>query len=485
MLSLKKIYALSMLIAGSMLATPPAGYVEQKLTLNDMTLDQAYFGGSVAVTPDGKTIIVGAPYDGNSLGATAVFKLQQDGWHQYGHKLVAQDTIGTKPRQGFSVAVSKDGTRIASGAPKDNNNTGAVFIFDYNEEKAVYEQTSKIVSSNTIGSSIQQGYRLALSPDGNTLVFSGIGDNNGQGAAWVYLYDGNQWNEQAKLVGSNAVGQAKQGSAIAISADGNTIAMGASDDEQLKGAAYVFTRINSTWTQVGSKLRCTDITSNAWQGTSIALSSDGMALFIGAPNDNNEDGTICKLARSGPQWFQQGNKFYSASSPGSAGQGHALALSTDSKTLLIGAPYDHNSVGAAFRFKQVDGGSSLVQQGEKMTDPSAFSVLEIGHSVAVSGQGETLVIGAPENHLQAGTVWVYYKPEETSSGTSFFDTTAGQVVTWFGLTIGAGLVWYIFEKFVLKKMCHLKCPTCCKRNSGMNEVLLGEPEFPMSLDLKV
>lgn len=490
MLSLKKIYALSMLIAGSMLATPPAGYVEQKLTVNDGTGDAQGFGNAVAVTADGKTIVAGLPWDNTNTGAIAIFKLQQDGFHQAGPKIVAQNTVGSQPGFGYSVAVSAEGKRIAVGAPFENNNMGAVFIFDYNEQKAVWEQTSKIVSSSVIGTTVKQGARVALSSDGSTLTFSGTNDNNGVGAVWAYLYNGTTWVERAKLIGSNPIGQARQGSGLAISADGNIIAFGASNDNQGQGCAYVFGLNNSTWTQMSSKLQCSDITDAANLGASITLSSDGNTLLVGAPDNNNYYGAVCRLMKSGSRYVQQGDSFKGTDSTTNAEeQGKSLALSGNKKTLLVGAPYDSEGVGAFYLFNQVDG-SAFQQLGNKIKVDGVLpkSISSVGSTTAISANAETLVIGAPDDDLDKGGVWAFYKPEETSHSSSFLDTTAGQVVTWFGLTIGAGLVWYIFEKFVLKKMCHLKCPTCCKRSGGMNEVLLGEPEFSisaMSIDAKV
>lgn len=491
MLSLKKIYALSMLIAGSMLATAPAGYVEQKLTVNDGTGASLGFGHAVAVTADGKTIVAGLPWDNTNTGAIAIFKFQQDGFHQSGPKIVAQNTIGSEPCFGYSVDISADGKRIAVGTPFDNNNMGAVFIFDYNDQKAVWEQTTKIVSSNVIGTAVWQGYKVKLDADGSTLAFSGINDNNSVGAVWVYIYNGATWIEQAKLVGSNPIGKAEQGSDLGISADGNTIAFGAHYDNQDHGTAYVFGRNNSIWTQMGSKLQCSDITDSAYLGTGITLSSDSTTLLVGAPNNNNGYGAVCGFMKLGSQYVQQGNSFKGKDSTTSQeeGQGYSLALSSNKQTVLVGAPGDYAGIGAFYLFKHVDG-SAFQQQGNKIKVDGVLpkSISSVGSTTAISKNTETLVVGAPDDDLDKGGVWAFYKSQDVPESTKFFDTTAGQVITWFGLTIGAGLVWYIFEKFVLKKMCHLKCPTCCKSSSGIHEVLLSEPQFSissMSIDERV
>jgi hypothetical protein len=62
------------------------------------------------------------------------------------------------------------------------------------------------------------------------------------------------WSQQAKLVGTGAVGAAKQGTGVAISANGNTAAVGGPADNSNAGAVWIFTRSGTTWTQQGNKL---------------------------------------------------------------------------------------------------------------------------------------------------------------------------------------------------------------------------------------
>ena len=68
---------------------------------------------------------------------------------------------------------------------------------------------------------------MALSADGNTALIGGPSDNGGVGAAWVFTRSGSTWTQQgAKLVGTGAVGHAGQGWSVALSADGNTALVG-------------------------------------------------------------------------------------------------------------------------------------------------------------------------------------------------------------------------------------------------------------------
>jgi hypothetical protein len=93
----------------------------------------------------------------------------------------------------------------------------------------------------------QQGFSVGVSADGNTAVIGGNEDNNYAGAAWVFTRSGSTWSQQgAKLLGSDMSGT---GASVAINADGNTVVLGSPGDSNNTGAALVFTRSGSTWTQ--------------------------------------------------------------------------------------------------------------------------------------------------------------------------------------------------------------------------------------------
>ncbi|MCE2823037.1 MAG: hypothetical protein LW693_11505 [Saprospiraceae bacterium] len=130
------------------------------------------------------------------------------------------------------------------------------------------QQGAKFTNSST---SSQQGQSVAVSADGNTAIIGGPGDNSNTGAAWIYVRSGTAWSQQAKLVGSGAVGVARQGISVALSADGNTAVVGGSSDNSSNGAVWVFTRTGTDWAQQGNKLVGAGGTSTAQQGTAVAM----------------------------------------------------------------------------------------------------------------------------------------------------------------------------------------------------------------------
>src|SRR5439155_24819960 len=109
-------------------------------------------------------------------------------------------------------------------------------------------------------------------------------------ASWVFTRSGGVRTQQGnKLVGSGAAGSARQGTSVALSADGNTAIVEGWSDNNMAGAAWVFTRRGGVWTQQGKKLVGSGAGGSARQGTSVALSADGNTAIVGGPGDNPSD----------------------------------------------------------------------------------------------------------------------------------------------------------------------------------------------------
>ncbi len=190
---------------------------------------------------------------------------------------------------------------------------------------------------------------MALSFDGNRALIGGENDNIGAGAAWMFVRSGTAWTQQgAKLVGTGANGAAHQGWSVAVSGDGNTALIGGHNDNGGAGAAWVFTRSGTTWTQQGAKLVGTGATGAAQQGYSVAVS--GNTALVGGPEDNGGAGAAWVFVRSGGAWTQYGAKLVGTGATGAAQQGSSVAVSSDGHTALIGAPGDSGRRGAAWVF---------------------------------------------------------------------------------------------------------------------------------------
>jgi FG-GAP repeat len=275
------------------------------------------------------------------------------------------------------------------------------------------QQQEKLVGSGAVGNA-RQGYSVALSADGNTAIVGGPLDNGSAGAAWVYVRIDGVWTQQGgKLAGSGGSGPfVSQGWSVAMSADGNTTIVGGVFDNGNIGAAWAFTRDgNGAWTQQANKLVGTGAAGNAGQGRSVALSADGNTAIVGGSNDNGGVGATWVFTRDGNGvWTQQGNKLVGSGAVGPAAvQGVSVALSADGNTALVGGPGDNgnpNSVGAVWVFTR-DGNGVWTQQGAKLIGSGAVGPALQGQSVALSADGNMALVGGPGDNNFAGAAWVF------------------------------------------------------------------------------
>ena len=370
-------------------------------------------GSSVAVSADGNTALVGGYADNNSIGAAWVYTRTDGVWTQQGSKLVGTGATGTTVYQGLSVALSADGNTALVGGYLDNTGVGATWV--YTRSGTTWsQQGNMLVGTGATGTSSNQGYSVSLSADGNTALIGGYNDGGTEsvaapGAAWVFTRSGTTWTQQGnKLVGT---GTYSFGSSVSLSADGNTALIGEGDPGQAReGSAWVFTRSAGTWTQQGSKLVGTGATGYANQGNSVSLSADGNTAMVGGAADNSSAGAVWVYTRSGTTWSQQGNKLVGTGATGtSSGQGVSVSLSADGNTAIVGGPGDNIVesviIGASWVFTRSAGTWS--QQGSKLVGTGAIDGAYQGNSVSLSADGSTAVVGGSYDNYAVGAAWVF------------------------------------------------------------------------------
>ncbi len=321
---------------------------------------------------------------------------------QNGSKLVGTGTTATA-NQGSSLAISGDGNTIVVGEPSDASSTGSVLIF-VNVNGAWTQQGSPLVGTGAVGTAVQ-GVDVAISGDGNTIIVGGPNDNSGVGAAWIFTRSGGVWTQQgSKLVGSGAVGNANQAGLVALSADGNTAAIGGPSDNSGAGAVWIFTRSGGVWTQQGSKLTGTGASGNALQGSAVALSASGDTLLFGGQNDNEDIGAAWVFTRSAGVWTQQGGKLSPPDAAGNPAFGFFASLSADGNTALIGGPFDQDVVGAAWIYNRVAGTWS---ETIKLSASDATGGPNFGWMVSLNGDGSKAAIGGINDSSGAGATWIF------------------------------------------------------------------------------
>jgi hypothetical protein len=365
-------------------------------------------GLSVAISGDGDTAVVGAPTDNSNIGAAFVFTRTGETWTQQGTKLTASGESGAA-FFGWSVKLSSNGDIAAISGTNDNGNKGAVWIFSRSGE--TWSQSgSKLTGTEENGTGFL-GESIALTPDGTTLVAGGPDDNNRVGAAWVFTRSGETWTQQGpKLKGTGEMGQGYFGYSVAVSSDGNTALLGAPGDSNFVGAAFVFTRSGETWSQQGGKLTGSGESGTGYVAQWVALSADGNTAALGAPGDNNFTGATWIFTRSEETWSQQGSKLTGTGEVGQGKLGWSVALSSNGNVLFAGGPNDNGNRGAAWTFER--SGETWSQVGSKLTVADQAAPALFGEAVALSPDGETAIVGGPFNASEIGAAWVFKRSGE-------------------------------------------------------------------------
>jgi hypothetical protein len=397
------------------------------------------FGYSVALSADGNTALIGARYairNNNEAGGAWVFTRSGSTWTQQGEKLTGTghagetlfDHIG-EGAFGYSVALSADGNTALIGAPDDNGGAtneggvGAVWVFT-RSGSAWTQQGEKLTGTGETGKG-EFGKSVVLSADGDTTLIGAPADNGEAGAAWVFTRSGSTWTQQGEKLagdctasctneGTGETGKGEFGKSVVLSADGDTTLIGAPADNGEAGAAWVFTRSGSAWTEQGEKLvgDCTSGCANEGTGetgegkfgTSVALAEDGDTALIGGPADDSGVGAVWVFTRSESTWTQQGEKLTGTGEAGEGEFGYSVALSEDGNTALIGGPEDDTATGAVWAFTRSSGVWS--QQGQKLTGGEEGNS-QFGVYVALSADGDTALIGGPGDNYDAGAAWVF------------------------------------------------------------------------------
>ncbi len=374
------------------------------------------FGHGVALSADGSTLAVGADsersaargVDGDQTsdsviwaGAAYVFTRSGETWTQQAYLKASNtgasnDSLGD--RFGSSVARSADGATLAVSAPHEDSaatgidgdhtsiaapKSGAVFVFA--RSGTAWSQQAYVKASNTApGDGFGAG--LSLSADGSTMAVgafaegsaaTGVGGDQTSdgaprsGAVYVFTRAGTAWSQQAYLKASNTDANDYFGAVTALSADGSTLAVSAKNESSAatgvdgdqasnaalySGAAYVFTRAGTAWSQQ-AYLKASNTDRDDAFGSQLALSADGSILAVssyfedsaatGTDGDQTSEaapfaGAAYLFQRSGTRWRQRA--YLKATNTDAQDHfGSSMALSADGSVLAVSSYTESSS----------------------------------------------------------------------------------------------------------------------------------------------
>lgn len=424
-------------------AAQPQGAVcaneEAALTAPDGAPDDQF---GFAVSLSGTTAVVGAYLDDSPLmnaGAAHVFEGGAGAW-SWTRRLVAPDAAATD-RFGASVAIDTD--TIAVAAPFDDDgasNAGSVYVYIRSGTEWTGQQ--KLVAADG-GAGDLFGAAIALSGD-TLLVGAPFHDHSltDAGAAYVFVRSGTVWTQQAELRASD--GAVMDGFGSKLDLDGDTAVIGVPSDDDAgtsSGSAYVFVRTGTTWTQQ-QKLTASDPDPVDTFGDAIAVEGD--TALIGSPRDDDlgtDAGAAYVFVRSGSTWTQQ-VKLTAADGAAMDLFGLATALSGD--TALLGARWDDDNgmqSGSASFFQRV--GTTWLQ-GTKIVPADGAADDVFGNAVALTSAHALVgAFGKDALGSNSGGAYVFAHASGAASEVGFNGTPPNPAALLPGQTSGPllGATW--------------------------------------------
>jgi hypothetical protein len=305
----------------------------------------------------------------------------------------------------FGCSVSLDGDTALVGAPYKtvgaNTNQGAAYLFT--RSGTTWTQQQEL----TAGDGARGDYfGWSVSLDGDTALvgarYNTVGANTYQGAAYLFTRSGTTWTQQQELTAADGTAYDFFGYSVAL--DGESVLVGACNKtvgtRTIQGAAYVFTRDGTTWTQQ-QKLTAADGAAGDYFGWSVSL--DGDTALVGAykrtVGANTSQGAAYLFTRSGTTWTQQQEL---TAGDGAAGDCFGCSVSLDGDTALVGALYKtvgaNTYQGAAYLFTR--SGTTWTQQQELIAGDGAAGDY-FGWSVSLDG--DTALVGAYNKTVGANT----------------------------------------------------------------------------------
>ena len=368
-------------------------------------------GTSVAISEDGTIMAVGSLWyssDGEDYrGRARVFSWDGSTWSQLGGDLLGN---AEDDNFGASIALSADGRTVAVGAPGGNSGNGQVRVFSFDGNE--WTQDGQSING---GSGDRAGYSVAVSSDGTTVAFGAPfndSDENNAGQVRVFSFDGTSWTQDGGDIYGTAAGDVA-GWSVALSSDGERVAVGAPRHDSRKGQTRILDFDGTSWTQVGSDIDGQEADDDL--GVAVSLSADGRTVAVGAIPDG---GAYTQAwSETGGSWSQVGASIEALPSEFS---GQPVSLSSDGRRLAIGYPRDDNAT---------DYGPGRVAVYERSGDSWSQLGADIygeangdnaGGAVALSGNGLKVAIGA-RNHddavagSDAGQVRVFQWPAGASA----------------------------------------------------------------------
>ena len=285
--------------------------------------------GAVSLSNDGKVLAFGAFQDNGAIGAVWIYAYIAGAWTIQGTKITGPGEIGAG-EFGYSVSLNGAGDILAVGSPQENGQIGAAYIFNLNNLAA------PVFVTRLVGTALPAapvfGFVVNFSADGSTLAVGASSSGVDQGSAFVFTKVQGTWTQQAKF-DSAGLNVEFFGDGVSLSSDGNIFVISSLIN------VFVSYRLNNVWSEVIVLPLPYDLvgldpgsaTTDYW-GT---ISQDGNTICTSSRSNDNNIGASW-IFTQGPlgKWIQNGPGFIGTGAATPAQQGTSQ-LSGNGKTVVV------------------------------------------------------------------------------------------------------------------------------------------------------
>lgn len=357
------------------------------------------FGKSVALSSNGSIIVVGAPGINLNRGSAFVYNYIDTTWIQQSQ---LNPDSSTQEYFGSNVAISLDGNTIAVSAHGSNQSQGGAYIYRWVSPTWTKETTL------TTSGELNLGLNMILAQDGNTVILANASSNNSRGTVLAYKYYNNNWGSTKFVENTNAPNN-RYGLGVAISSNADILAIGSPGSNQNQGAVYVYRWGSPTWS---SPTQLFIQESGTSFGNPIAMSGDGNRLAIGAITSNQNQGSVFIYQWNGTNWIQQ-KKLIASDGRSLDNYGQSLTMSLDGNSIVVSSPskyiYQNSNQGTSYLYTWNT--TDWIETKLVYTNPSSNSLF--GQLPLISGDGSTILIGA------SNTIYIYNNTSNTTTNTTY------------------------------------------------------------------
>ncbi len=416
---------------------PFAGGIVEFLGLNLARVDKVLIGnvpGKILSNNDSSMFVLVMPGSDTTLATLKIVRGQdtvypvfnQANYTAYQSKFPTQPIgklthVATNQTKNItSFAIEKNGIFAVICNAADNNNAGSCALFrnsyatNMNGAREGWVQSGQKFTHPSGLNTSYFGTAVNISAGQNRLAIVARDGANSKGQIIIYNIDKIKLESNSifpidsilkvdAIIDGNEVGSVF-GNSIELSADGNTLVIAAPGKNNSEGAVYIYNKEFDGWNLSYTITKPNDaIGSNVMFGSTIALSANGENLFVGTPNDNQNKGAVWAYKYNNNAWGQFGSKISTPGAQVGAGFASSIAVSANGNKVIIGAPGVNTSKGAVYYYKLSN--NTYAQYGDAVNDTTSDPTSNFGASISMTANGDLFTVAAP--NVRQGAYFFY------------------------------------------------------------------------------